>query len=243
MLLSWMGNPGIKFVSVGNQNTVQTLYKSGVQCTIRSSNNLQERKKMITTIFILGIGIFSISSVYFFFARKKPKGLNTAFLVSFVTLASYALMWQGSFTAQSSAGEPIFWTRWVFYALSCSLLMLEIARAKKITSSGKVAELIFLNVFVMGTGVLASVTTGLGKWIFFLLSSIAYLIQIAVVLKAREKAANWINLYIWLGWTGFPVVFFLAPTGLGLFGATIAMGLYLVLDVFTKIVFNIQLNA
>jgi sensory rhodopsin len=195
---------------------------------------------MINIIFITGMAVFAIASISFLFTRNKSDGMNKAFLVSFVTLASYALMWDGRFTATSPGGQPIFWTRWLFYAISCSLLMLEIAKAKAITASGKVAELVFLNVIVMGTGTLAAVSTGLVKWLFFILSSIAYLIQIVPILKKKE--AGWINLYILLGWTGFPIVFFLAPTGIGLFGTALAMGLYLVLDIFTKIIFNIQLK-
>jgi bacteriorhodopsin len=193
-------------------------------------------------IFIAGFAIFALSSAYFFFSNRKSEGLNSAFLVSFVTLASYALMWDGSFTAESASGQPIFWTRWLFYGISCSLLMLEIAKAKGIKSNGKIGELIFLNVIVMGTGTLAAVTSGLSKWIFFILSSIAYLIQIGMILKIKEENSKWINNYILLGWTGFPIVFFFAPTGIGLFGAPIAMGLYLILDIYTKIIFNLQLK-
>jgi bacteriorhodopsin len=198
---------------------------------------------MITTIFIIGFVIFALSSAYFFVTKSKPGALNSAFLVSFVTLASYTLMWQGSFVVQSPDAQPIYWTRWLFYAISCSLLMLEIARVKGITSKGKIAELIFLNVIVMGTGTLAAVSSGLGKWIFFLLSSIAYMIQILPLLKVNTEKSKWVNTTILLGWTGFPVVFFLAPTGFGLFGSAIAMGLYLVLDIYTKIIFNLQLKA
>ncbi len=197
---------------------------------------------MINIIFLSGMVIFAISSLYFFFSKRKSTGLNSAFLVSFVTLASYALMWAGSFVAQSADGQPIFWTRWLFYAISCSLLMLEIAAVKGISGKAKVAELIFLNVLVMGLGLLSAISTGLPKWIFFALSSVAYIIQIAGILKVKEKGSNWINIYIYLGWTGFPVVFLLAPTGIGLFGAGVAMGLYLLLDIYTKIGFNLQLK-
>ena len=195
---------------------------------------------MINTIFIIGFVIFSISSIYFYFSNKKNSKLNTAFLVSFVTLASYTLMWQGNLVGESAGGQPIYWTRWLFYAISCSLLMLEIASAKGMSDSAKVTELIFLNVIVMGTGTLAAVSSGLARWIFFVLSSIAYILQISSVLKLKK--ANWINTYIFLGWTGFPIVFLLAPTGLAVFGSAIAMGLYLLLDIYTKIIFNIQLK-
>ena len=196
---------------------------------------------MINTIFITGMIIFVLSSLYFLIA-KKNNGINTAFLVSFVTLASYVLMWDGTYVAQSASGEPIFWTSWLFYALSCSLLMIEISKVKGITSASKVGELIFLNVIVMGTGFLAAITFGLVKWMFFGLSSIAYLIQVGMLLKIKESASNWINAYIYFGWSVFPVAFFLAPTGIEVFGAAIAMGLYLILDIYTKIVFNLQLN-
>lgn len=193
-------------------------------------------------ILISGMVVFAISSIYFFFFKKKSERMNSAFLVSFFTLASYALMWQGSFVAESAGGQPIYWTRWLFYAISCSLLMLEISRIKGIKSTGRITELVFLNVFVMGAGALAAVSSGLAKWLFFVLSSIAYIIQIGMVLKIKAKESNWINTYIYLGWTGFPVVFFLAPTGIGLFGTAAALGLYLLLDIYTKIVFNIQLK-
>ncbi len=196
---------------------------------------------MINTIFIAGMIIFALASIYFFIA-KKNSGINTAFLVSFVTLASYVLMWEGTYVAQSRAGEPIYWTRWLFYALSCSLLMLEIAKVKGITSKEKVAELIFLNVLVMLAGYLAAITFGVVKWAFFTLSAIAYLIQIAALLRIKEARSNWINAFIYFGWSVFPIVFFLAPTGLEIFGAAIAMGLYLLLDIYTKIVFNLRLK-
>ncbi len=196
---------------------------------------------MININFIAGIVIFALSSLFFFF-RKKSSGMNTAFLVSFVTLASYILMWDGTFAFQSASGEPIYWTRWLFYAISCSLLMLEIARVKGITVSGKVAELIFLNVLVMGGGALAAVTDGLSKWLFFILASVAYLIQIVPLLKLKSPNSKWVNAYILFGWSVFPVVFFLAPTGIEVFGAGIALGLYLLLDIYTKILFNLQLK-
>jgi hypothetical protein len=48
--------------------------------------------------------------------------------------------------------------------------------------------------------------------------------------------------YIFVEWTVFPIVFLLAPTGLGLIGAIVANLLYLLLDIYAKIVFNIQLG-
>jgi len=45
-----------------------------------------------------------------------------------------------------------------------------------------------------------------------------------------------------LGWTGFPIAFLLAPDGFGIITASTAAVLYLVLDIFTKIIFYFDLR-
>jgi sensory rhodopsin len=189
----------------------------------------------------MGLVIFAVSSTYFYFSSKSKNSLNTAFLVSFVTLISYALMWQGNFTVVTEAGEPIFWTRWLFYGLSCVLLMLEITQLKKIEGGARV-QLLYLTAIVMATGFLAARDLTAFRWVHFVISSIAYVLLVMKVLSVKTAAANWTHSYIFFGWTVFPLVFLIAPTGLALVGAAIANLLYLVLDVYTKIIFNLKLE-
>ena len=196
---------------------------------------------MLSTIFIFGIAAFTISSIYFYMKGKGRDSLNTSFLVSFVTLISYVLMWQGKLTVVTEGGEPIYWSRWLFYGLSCALLMFEIAKLKKIGGE-RMAELVYLTVIVMFTGFLAAHDLSMVRWIYFVISSVAYVILAAKVLAVDAQKTKWVSTYIFLGWSVFPIVFLLAPTGIGLIGAAIAELLYLALDLFTKIIFNIQLN-
>ena len=193
---------------------------------------------MLNMVFLAGMLIFVVSSVYFHFAGKK-NGLNSAFLVSLITLISYVIMWQGEFTAVKAAGQPIFWTRWLFYALSCTLLAVEIARLKGIKGSGLV-EILYLTAIVMFTGFLAARDLTAVRWIYFFISCAAYGLLLVRVLPGKDQESNWVNSYIFFGWSVFPVVFLLAPTGVGIIGAALGNLLYLVLDVFTKIVFYIQ---
>jgi sensory rhodopsin len=194
---------------------------------------------MLTYVFLAGIVIFALSSIYFYIRGRSKGGLNEAFLVSFVTLISYVLMWQGDLTVVTASGEPIFWTRWLFYGVSCTLLALEIARLKGIRGGGLV-QLLYLTAIVMFTGFLAARDLTAVRWVHFVISSVAYALLVAQVLSAN--GARWVHSYILFGWSVFPIVFLLAPTGVGLIGAAIANLLYLVLDLFTKIVFNLQLG-
>jgi sensory rhodopsin len=189
---------------------------------------------------LAGLLIFAVSSVYFYFAERKKNGLNSAFLVSFVTLISYVLMWQGDLTVVTAAGQPIYWTRWLFYALSCTLLMVEIAQVKGIQGGGLV-QLLYLTTIVMFTGFLAARDLTAIRWVHFAISSVAYILLVIKVLSVEAPGSQWVSGYIFFGWTVFPIVFLLAPTGLGLIGAVVANLLYLLLDIYTKIVFNIHL--
>ena len=194
---------------------------------------------MLNIVFLAGLVIFCLSSIYFFFTGRNNQGLNSALLVSFVTLISYLLLWQGDLTTTSAGGEPIYWTRWLFYGLSCTLLMLEISQVKGI-AGGERISLLYLTAIVMGTGFLAARDTTAVRWAHFAVSSVAYVLLVLKILSV--KGGSWTHSYIYLGWTVFPIVFFFAPTGLGLIGAGVANLLYLMLYIYTKIVFNIHLS-
>lgn len=195
---------------------------------------------MLNLTLLAGLVIFAVSSIYFYFAHTTRGGLNSAFLVSFVTLISYLLMWQGKMVVVTPTGQPIFWTRWLFYALSCTLLMLEIAQLKGI-KAGALVQLLYLTAIVMFTGFLAARDLTATKWIHFAISCVAYALLVIGVLSAKTATSRWVNTYVFFGWTVFPIVFLLAPTGVGVIGAAVANLLYLLLDIYTKIVFSIQL--
>jgi bacteriorhodopsin len=196
---------------------------------------------MLNLVFAVGSLIFAASSVYFQISGRNKDGLGSAFLVSFVTLISYVLMWQGNLTVVAPGGQPIFWSRWLFYGLSCTLLMVEIAQLKSIQGGGLV-QLVYLTAIVMVTGFLAARDLTAVRWVHFVISSVAYVLLVTRVLSGQTTESQWVGNYIIFGWTAFPIVFALAPTGLGLFGAAVANLLYLLLDIYTKIIFNIQLG-
>jgi sensory rhodopsin len=195
---------------------------------------------MLEVVLLVGMLLFAVSSAYFYLRGRA--GLNSAFLVSTITLISYVLMWQGDLAITSDAGELILPTRWLFYGASCTLLMFEIAQAKGIRGA-RIFELFYLTAIVMFTGYLAARDTSAVRWIHFAISSLAYLLLLVRVFSASDENSRWITKYILFGWTVFPIVFLLAPTGIGLIGAAIANLLYLLLDIFTKIVFNIELGT
>jgi len=193
----------------------------------------------IETVFIVGIILFSVAAAYFLLAYKKP--FNSAFLVSFVTIISYTFMLEGSLVSLGAGGEAVYATRWLFYGLSCTLLMYEIARFLQ-KSLSETIFLLYLTIIVMGTGAAAAYYDGWYMIGFFVISSVAYVRLVYPLLTAVSPHRAAVAKYILLGWTGFPVAFLLAPDGYGLISAAVAAGIYLILDLFTKIVFYLDLH-
>lgn len=185
----------------------------------------------MNTIFLIGIIIFSISAGYFSVFSKKQ--FNTAFLVSALMAASYIMMYNNILTAFTPNGEALYWTRWVVYAMSCSLLMYTMAKRLEFKAE-QIASTISLNVFVMITGALASILTGWSMIGVFALSSYAYILMIKPILFDSRTSLALKSIIIG-GWGMFPVLFLLSYEGFGIVeNLPIAIG-YLTLDIITKI--------
>lgn len=197
----------------------------------------------VQAIFLLGLIIFASTALIFTFLKKKNDYLVLSRLVFFTTTVSYAVLLTGLWVINSPFNQFIYPTRWLFYILSCSLLMYEIAKVLNKTFSQKL-EMIILNVIVMLTGFLASITLAPYKWIFFIISSFAFIVILRII---REKVSKQTQLmvnircFVTLTWFLFPIVWFLAPTGLGLLSALTTAFLYLCLDITTKIIFGYYL--
>lgn len=194
----------------------------------------------IEMIFFAGIALFAAAATYFLWAHKKD--FNSAFLVSFITVVSYTVMLEGSAVSYGAGGGEVYATRWLFYGLSCGLLMYEIARFLK-KSQSETVFLLFLTVIVMGTGAAAAYFDGLYKIGLFVLSSAAYILLIYPLLTSASPHRGAVAKYLLLGWTGFPLAFLLAPDGFGLITAATAAILYLLLDIFTKVIFYLDLHS
>jgi sensory rhodopsin len=190
-------------------------------------------------IFTASAIIFALSSFGFYLAKKKTS--NLPFLVSAITLVSSLVMLEGSFITMSATGQELYWTRWVFYMVSCTLLMYSISKYLKLES--KRVEIIYLTAFVMLTGAFASALSGLYMFLHFFVGGVFYCLLVKHIFASKKKKElDTVKPFILLGWTGFPIIFLLAPEGLGYISNAIAALAYLVLDIYTKIYFYVRIQ-
>ena len=188
-------------------------------------------------IFFIGVIIFSLTTIMFLsLKRRNSKVASINMIVNFVTIVSYLLMMSGLGASLATNGQSIYWTRWAFYALSCSFLMVEISMILGIDKNTMI-EIIVFNSIVMITGLFASVTLDVFKWLFFALSSVAYLYVLYQVSKHRSDK-KFILVFVAIFWSGFPIVWILSPAGFLVLDAFWTALFYLILDLITKVYFG-----
>lgn len=190
----------------------------------------------MATLLSAGIITFALSSVYFLLRRKT---YELPFLVSFITLISYIVMFEGSLATNAFSGEILHWTRWAFYGFSCVILAYTMANLLKL-SENKTRNALIYTFLTMVTGAFASIYAGIFMWIMFIVSSIAYILLLQILFKGMGEETGWLKKYLIFGWSVFPVVFLFSPEGVGMVSNTIALVGYLTLDFFTKIAFYVE---
>ena len=199
-------------------------------------------------VFWIGVLIFAISSLMFAFLenrRYRQNMFSSHVFVSFFTVISYFVMALALATVSAENGQPIYWTRWIFYIGSCSILTIDIATIAK-KPNVKKAEVAVFTALTMFCGFLASIIITLDRWWFFGLSTAAYIGMLYTLFKSSDEGSfniSSIMCFVILTWSLFPIVWILAPTGFGIIAADIEAILYLALDLVTKIGFGIYVST
>jgi len=199
--------------------------------------------ELIELIYWTGTAIFGFATLFFSYLEGRRSGPILGFhsnaLVCFITMVSYVVMALALGTVQADNGQPIYWTRWLFYIASCSILTLELSFITKKSSATK-AEIALFTGLTMFCGYLASVVTSVERWWFFAFSTAAFIGMLYLLLKGSKsaRALNSTLAFVVASWSLFPVIWILAPTGFGLFATLIEAVLYLALDFVTKIAFG-----
>jgi sensory rhodopsin len=202
-----------------------------------------------SVVFWIGALLFAISSLMFAVLENRSNSrknlFNSHVFVSFITTISYCVMALGLATVSAESGDLIYWTRWLFYASSCSILTLDIATIAKKTNEKK-AEVAIFTTLTMFCGYLASIILTTDRWLFFGLSTAAYIGMLYnLFTKSSEDSPNIssIMLFVFVTWSLFPLVWVLAPTGFGIIAVDITALLYLALDIVTKIIFGVYIST
>ncbi|SDF56023.1 sensory rhodopsin [Halorubrum xinjiangense] len=190
----------------------------------------------------------------------QPSATDESYARYYATLSSvtgvaalaYLVMALGFGTVVTPGGDlPV--ARYLDWLITTPLLLLYLGLLAR-PPRRLLAGLIAVDVVIIAGGVAAVATMGLVSWVFFGIAAAAYVVLVYGLLvmlprsvseradRVRAVFGTLRNITVVL-WTLYPVVWVLAPTGLGLVTPSTEMLVFVYLDIVSKVGFVIVATA
>ncbi|MBD0267806.1 MAG: bacteriorhodopsin [Cyanobacteria bacterium Co-bin8] len=214
---------------------------------------------MAQTWLWIGVISMALGSVFFGFGAHNAKNeawsrlYTLNFFICLIASALYLAMALGQ--GQSTVYErPTAWARYVTWSLSTPLLILVLGFLGRSRLS-LLCSLLGANSFMIATGFVAAFSPDPINYIWYVVSCVAYLAIVYMLLvpyqrdAVRQRPRNQksftklvvIHLILW---TGYPIVWILAPSGIDTFGQGYETMFYTLLDIASKVGFGfLSLNT
>lgn len=212
----------------------------------------------------IGAGGFMLATAWFVYLAATSGGQHTHHYVASTIIVFWAGLWYtvmatggGLSLVSGPDGEPVvyYFARYIDWTLTTPLLLLGLAwvalGGTAIRSrSSLVLGIIVADVLMILTGVVAGATAAFVSGLFFILSTVFFLIVLALVWGPLRSAAQegepegGFGLFYTLAtmltvlWIIYPIVWLIGTEGAGLVTAPIEVFLYAVLDILAKVAFG-----
>ncbi|WP_169720904.1 bacteriorhodopsin [Alteribacter aurantiacus] len=196
-------------------------------------------------------------AVYFAYLAFHRKGVPRAeYLVAFIIPT-----WSGVAYASIALGQGlvewgdrvIYFARYLDWVVTTPLLLLALAMTAMYTISKDrviIGGLIVADVFMVLTGLIAEFSPSPIKYVWYILGVVAFLIILWIIwwpLRAKAKSQNHyvyrvfliVAGYLSILWVGYPTVWLLGPSGLGVISQITDQALFVSLPIFSKVGFSI----
>jgi bacteriorhodopsin len=204
----------------------------------------------------LYVASMAIGAFYFAWLSSKPCGvpqyeyLVAIFIPIWSGLAYMAMaLDQGKLEV---TGQVTYYARYIDWVITTPLLLLALSwTAMQFIPKNQtlIARLMATDVIMILAGLIADLSVGWVRYLWYSVGVVAFLFIMVGIwgplrVQSRKQERSLSNLYNKLVtyftvlWIGYPIVWILGPSGLGLFNQTIDTLLYCILPFFSKVGFS-----
>ncbi len=209
----------------------------------------------MTTWLWIGTAGMTLGALAFLVLGRNAQGEGRDFfLITFFIAAVAATAYLAMALDQgivSIDGRDVFYARYIDWLITTPLLLLDLAILVG-ADRRLIAWLIGLDVYMIGTGLIAGLTTGNERYIWFTVSSIAFVGIVGILvrefiamarLKGPEVATTFTRLAgLTVGlWSLYPIIWILGTEGTSTISLTTEVAMFAVIDLLAKIGFGLVL--
>jgi bacteriorhodopsin len=203
----------------------------------------------------IGTAGMSLGALVFLLLGRRAEGKEAdfvliTFFIAFIAATAYLAMALGQGIVNID-GDDVFYARYIDWIITTPLLLLDLAI---LAGAGRrlTIWLLGLNVHMIATGLVAGLTTGNERYIWFAVSTASFLGLLALLISrflaaARAQGPEVAALFTQLAgltavlWSAYPVVWLLGTEGTSTISLSTEVAVFAVLDLSAKIGFGFLL--
>ncbi|MFN3596008.1 MAG: bacteriorhodopsin [Rubricoccaceae bacterium] len=212
-----------------------------------------------TLLHWIYVAAMAAGALLFFVWMTQPRGvprweyLVAIFIPVWSGLAYMAMALDYGTTAV--AGQVTYWARYADWVVTTPLLLVALwmtgtYSVKKHTHAALLVALVGADVIMILSGLVADLTVGDARYIFYFVGVAALLVIFYIVWVPLRRVASVqspqirrvydiVAAYLSLFWIGYPLTWILGPSGLGLVSQQVDTLLFVVLPIFSKVGFSV----
>jgi bacteriorhodopsin len=143
--------------------------------------------------------------------------------------------------------RTVYWARYLDWFITTPLILFSLTRLSGVRAT-MIAGAIIANQFMIGTGFVATMSTGSQKWVWYIVSCAFMLAIYAILLgpvfnasrRMHHQVHNLFTTAIAIFGTyylAYPIVWILGEKGFGIYGVPLETFLIMILDIIAKVVY------
>ncbi|CAM4444923.1 bacteriorhodopsin [Deinococcus marmoris] len=204
------------------------------------------------------ITCMALGALLFIAWSRQPRGVPASeYLIATAIPVWSGLAYLGLLLGQGTVevdGQTTYYARYIDWAVTTPLLLTALALTAMFRQARKnytlIGALIFSDLVMIGSGLVADLSTGSARTVWFLCGVVAFLIVLGLIwgpvraLAARDgadlkavydKSAGFLSVL----WVAYPTIWALGPSGIDLLSQPVETALFVIVPVLSKVGFSI----
>ncbi|MCA1054163.1 bacteriorhodopsin [Rossellomorea aquimaris] len=211
----------------------------------------------VTSLWIYVVFMFSGAAVFALWSMNRKGVPKVEYLIAFFIPVWSGLAYMSMAMGQGGIvkdGGVVYFARYLDWVVTTPLLLIALALTGMHHLKKKdpiiIASLIAADVVMITTGFIADMSTGGVVFTWYLIGITAFLVILWLIWSPLRKLAKqqgeklykvylMVCGYLTLFWVGYPLVWLLGPSGLGVIGQAGDTLLFVILPIFSKVGFSL----
>lgn len=204
------------------------------------------------------IACMALGALLFIAWSRQPRGVPASeYLIATAIPVWSGLAYLAFLLGQGTvevAGQTTYYARYIDWAVTTPLLLTALALTAMFRQAKKnytlIGALIFSDLVMIGSGLVADLSTGSARTVWFLCGVVAFLIVLGLIwgpvrALAAAGGADLKGVYdrsagfLTVLWVAYPTIWALGPSGLGVLSQPVETALFVIVPVLSKVGFSI----